>query len=304
MTKFGALAAAILVLPSIGFAGTSTKEVKAVVEKCKESCITGDIGINVVSQYISRGSIFENQGAIIQPYADFNFSLYKGEGALNAISLSLGVWNSFHSRHTDAGEASGNGTGNASASSTRGWYEFDFTAGLAFTFAKNFTLTPSYLTFLSPNDGFASFQGLNVKLAFDDTDFLGKFALHPYVQVLFELDNKTDGSSRDEGVYYEIGIAPSVPVGPVTLAFPLTLGLGSNDFYANDSGYGFFSVGTTVTYNLTCIPECYGKWSVNAGYTYYNLGKGLKDYNTQPANDVRDYNENEHVFSGGLIVAF
>ena len=59
---------------------------KAVVEKCKESCITGDLGVNVVSQYVSRGVIFENQGGIIQPYADLYFKLYEGEGFLNKVS--------------------------------------------------------------------------------------------------------------------------------------------------------------------------------------------------------------------------
>ena len=91
--KFCALAAGILSVPAISFAGTETagKEAKPVVEQVKESCITGDIGINVVSQYVSRGVIFENQGAILQPYADLYFKLYEGEGFLNAVSLNLGI---------------------------------------------------------------------------------------------------------------------------------------------------------------------------------------------------------------------
>lgn len=303
IAKFGALTAAVLVIPSVSFAGTEAKEMKQVVEKCKESCITGDLGINVVSQYVSRGVIYENQGAILQPYADLYFRLYEGEGFLNKVSLNLGIWNSFHSRHTDAGLASGSGS-----STTRGWYEFDFTAGVSFTFAKNFTFTPSYYTFLSPNDGFDTFQGLNAKLAYDDTDLLGAFALHPYVQVLWELENKA-GTGPDEGVYYEIGVTPSVPVGPVTLSFPLVLGLGSSDFYTDANGtnetYGFFSAGVTAAYQLKFVPECYGVWTATAGYTYYNLGNGTDTYNTAArGGNVRDKDQNEHVFSGGLSVAF
>jgi len=168
IAKFCALTAGLSMLPGVSYAG---KEVKEVIEKCKESCITGDIGINVVSQYVSRGVIFENQGGIIEPYADLYFKMYEGEGFLNKAVINLGIWNSFHSRHTDMGIASG-----ATTSSTRAWYEFDFTAGVSFTFAKNFTFTPSYYTFLSPNDGFSTFQGLNLKLAYDDTDLLGAFA--------------------------------------------------------------------------------------------------------------------------------
>jgi hypothetical protein len=308
IAKFGALSTAILALPAISLAGTASKDYKPVVEKCKESCITGDLGINIVSQYVSRGVIFENQAAILQPYADLYFRLYQGEGFINKVSLNLGIWNSFHSRHTDAGIASG-----STDSTTPAWYEFDFTAGVAVTFAKNFTFTPSYYTFLSPNDGFSTFQGLNLALAYDDTDMLGAFALHPHVTVMFELENKA-GTGKDEGVYYEVGIAPSVPVGPVTLTFPITAGFGSNDFYGslNDStgnidneGFGYFSAGVTASYAMKFVPECFGTWTATAGYTYYYLGDGTSDFNTaERGGAVRDEKTSEHVFSGGLSVAF
>jgi hypothetical protein len=341
IAKFCVLTAGIMTLPAISFAGTPAKEVKEVVEKCKESCITGDLGVNVVSQYVSRGVIFENQGGIVQPYADLYFKLYEGEGFFNKISLNLGIWNSFHSRKTDAGLYTGFPGGDSTQynSSTRGRYEFDFTAGVSFTFAKNFTFTPSYYTFLSPNDGFSTFQGLNVKLAYDTTDLIG-FNLGLYAQVLFELENKA-GTGSDEGIYYEVGIAPSFPLGPVTVSFPITAGFGSNDFYGSahtnrltnaellgedeafnlgldgddysgvdevtveDESFGFLSAGVNVSYNLQFIPECYGTWTVSAGYTYYYLGDGTSDFNTRERGGaVRDFSENEHVFSGGLMVAF
>jgi hypothetical protein len=271
IAKFCALTAGLSMLPGVSYAGKEVKDVKEVIEKCKESCITGDIGLNIVSQYVSRGVIFENQAAILEPYADLYFKMYEGEGFLNKASINLGIWNSFHSRHTDAGIASG-----ASSSSTRSWYEFDFTAGVSFTFAKNFTFTPSYYTFLSPNDGFSTFQGLNL--------------------------------------YYEVGIAPSVPVGPITLTFPITAGFGSDDFYGSlnthtgnidDESFGFFSAGVTAAYTLKFVPECYGTWTVNAGYTYYYLGQGTSDFNTEARGGaVRDGKDSEHVFSGGLSVAF
>ncbi len=150
IAKFCILAASILGICATGFAGTGKEVIdpkKNPVEAVKESCITGDIGVNVVSQYVSRGLVFENQGAIIQPYADLYFKIYEGEGALTKASINLGIWNSFHSRKTDSGEAVGRGTGRANSSTTRSWYEFDFTAGLALTFFKNLTVTPSYYTF-------------------------------------------------------------------------------------------------------------------------------------------------------------
>lgn len=312
MTKHSIAKFCVLTASILGFAGTQAfagtevtdSKGKNVVEKAKESCISGDIGVDVVSQYISRGLIFENQGAIIQPYADLYFKLYEGEGLLTKVQANLGIWNSFHSRHTDAGEASGHGTGRADAASTRSWYEFDFTPGVSFEFAKTLTITPSWYTFLSPNDGFSTFGGLNVNVALDDSKWLGDFALHPHFTVLFELENKA-GNGSDEGVYYEVGIAPGHDFGPVAIAVPITAGFGSNDFYANDAGFGFFSAGLTATAPLKFIPECLGKWNVRAGATYYYLGSNsLRDFNTQPANDVRDSKNSEWVFSGGLVVAF
>lgn len=309
IAKVGILTAAILTVPAISFAGTPSKEMKAVVEKCKESCITGDLGVNVVSQYATRAVFLENQGGIIQPYADLYFKLYEGEGFLNKVSLNLGIWNSFHSRKTDAGAASG-----AGSSSTRSWYEFDFTPGFSFTFAKNFTFSPSYYMFLSPNDGFNTFQGLNLALTYDTTDLIG-FNLAPKVQVLFELENKA-GTGADEGIYYEVGIAPSFPIGStgLTVTVPITAGFGSNDFYGSfdsstgrveDEAFGFVSAGVTVSYALAFIPECYGKWTASAGYTYYYLGDGTSDFNTaERGGAVRDYSEHEHVFSGGIMLAF
>ena len=178
---------------------------KEVVEKCKESCISGDIGVNVVSQYISRGYVYENQGAIFQPYTDLYFKLYEGEGTLNKVVLNLGTWSSFHSR-----KDTGFGQIPESGSTTRAWFETDVMAGVSFTLWKNITLTPSYYAFMSPNDAFATFQGLNVKLAYDDTELLGAFALHPYVQYLREFENKV-GTGAQEGDYWEFGVAPSVP---------------------------------------------------------------------------------------------
>ena len=318
IAKFFVLAASILTVPTIASAAhkaTVDKEVvepkgKNPIEMTKESCITGDLGVNVVSQYISRGVVLENQGSIIQPYADLYFKLYEGEGFLNKIQLNLGIWSSIHSEKTDEGAVNGSGI-----SSTGNWYEFDYTVGVSFTFAKNWTLTPSLYSFLSPNDGFSTFYGLNTKLAFDDTDLLGPFALHPYVQVMYELENKA-GTGADEGIYYEVGIAPSFPLGPVSVTFPITAGFGSGDFYGSldknqnrldDEWFGYVSGGVNVAYAMKFIPECYGTWTATAGYTFYELGEGTSDFNTpQRGGSVRDDSaaDHEHVFSGGLSVAF
>ena len=70
MTKHSIAKVCVLTASIFGFssaAHAADKEVvsakdKKVVEQTKESCITGDIGVNVVSQYISRGLDLRKSG--------------------------------------------------------------------------------------------------------------------------------------------------------------------------------------------------------------------------------------------------
>ena len=298
IAKLGVLSTAILAIPAISLAGTtySGKDYKGKnpIEKCKESCISGDIGIDIVSMYIARGIPLENQGAILQPYMDLHFRLYQGDGALTKVSADLGFWQSFHSRHTGAGGVFGGG-----GSTTNAWFESDFIAGLSFVFNKNLTVSPYYRAYMSPNDAFETAHDLGLRLAFDDTDLLGMYALHPYALVQGDIDN-TSGNGGEEGIYYEVGISPGIEVGPVYLSLPIKAGFGSHDYYAVN-GYGFLSAGVNAEYKLTCIPECLGAWSVHANATYYNLGEGTEGANVP---SIRDRDDSEFVFGGGLRVAF
>src|SRR6266853_1188428 len=100
IAKSFVFAAAILALPALSMAVTDTKEskeVQSVVEKAKESWITGDLGVSIVSEFIARGFTVEDKGVIAQPYLDLYFKLYEGEGFLNKISFNLGLWSSLHS---------------------------------------------------------------------------------------------------------------------------------------------------------------------------------------------------------------
>ena len=241
--------------------------------------------MDAYSQYVFHGITLENQGAILQPYANIYFNLYEGAGFLNNVSLNLGVWNSFHSNHTVA-------------SSTRNWFEFDFLAGLSFTFGKYFTLSPGYVAYTSPGDYFSTAHVAQLKLSVDDSDFLGAWALNPYVMVEAELDGKA-GNGTDEGFYYEVGIAPGCKAGPVAISLPIKAGFGSNDYYAENAGYGFFSAGVALGYDLAFVPECYGTWTVSASATYFNYG----DVNAR-ATSVKNDEVNAVVFGGGLKVAF
>lgn len=301
IAKFLVLTTGILSLPALSMAGTEmkeSKEVKTVVEAAKESWISGDIGVDVVSQYVSRGSVLENQGFIAQPSINFYVKLYEGEGFINNITLYLQLWSSLHSENTDQGLVSGTG-----GSSTPAFYEFDYYPGFNITFAKNFTLSLGYAEFNYPNDGFFTQRLLQGKIAYNDADLLGAFAINPYFAYEYYLE------TPDESSYFEVGISPGFTVGSLKVNFPVKAGFGANGFYTdavgNNQGFGYVSGGVAMSYPLAFIPEKFGTWNVSAGYTYYHLGEALEDFNTQTRGGaVRDADENEHVFSGGIRLAF
>jgi hypothetical protein len=268
--------------------GKDVKETKEVKEQIKESCITGDLGVTFVSEYISRGIVQVNQGVMAQPYLDLYFKLYEGTGFINKVVFNLGFWSDITSHVEPPGNPS----------SARNWEEFDWTPGIAVTFAKNFTFTASYFEFDYPSSLLQTDRSLNFNLAYDDTDLLGKFALHPHFTYLRELDAPGNAGLGvfPDGNYYEIGLAPGFSVGPVAFTFPLTVGLGSNGFYAGNA-FGYFSGGAQLSIPLGFIPDCYGKWSFSGGYTYYRLGTNCADLSATG-------HRNQNVFQGAIGLTF
>lgn len=295
LTLCAGIALAGSVLPVLAGPTTVTvKETQPLVEEVQKSAITGDIGVNFTNQYINRGVIRENQGVIAQPYFDLYLNLYEGDGALSRVSFVLGTWASLHSADTHTGWANGNPT-----STTDVWYEFDYSAGVAFTFARSLTITPSYVEFHSPNDAFDASRNFNIRVDFNDSEYLGAFAVHPHFTYLREIDGKV-GTGSKEGNYYEFGLTPGLPAfGPVSVTFPLTVGFGSHDFYAKNQGFGYFSGGINTAIALDFIPAAYGSWTVNLGANYYYLNGVLSQ-----ANSIQARDNNTFAFNGGLNLAF
>jgi hypothetical protein len=292
IAKLFVLTAGILAAPTLSLAGTEikeSKEVKQVVETAKESWITGDLGLAVVSEYISRGVVNENQGFIAQPYLDLYFKLYEGDGFLNKISLNLGIWSSIHSNHTFA----------TPGTSLPAWYEFDWTPGLSFVFAKNFTFSASWFDFDFVSSGGRA-GNLYLNLAYDDSGALGAFALHPHVAAMKTfIGNGVGVPGGDHAWYYEVGIAPSHAFGPVTITVPLTVGLG-NETYAGDD-YGFFSAGINASVPLAFVPSRWGVWTATAGFTYWNLGDNAA---AASAPALTNGDKDQFVFSGSIGLTF
>ena len=283
---------------------TQSKPMKHVKEVMQDSCITGDIGFDVVSEYIRHGIVLENQGFIIQPYADLHFRVAKNVGAIDSITVDLGIWSSHHN-HTNL---AGAGT------TTAKWFEFDFQSGLTLNVQK-FAISPYFKVYTSPSDSFNNTYAVGMNVAYDDRDMLGDFSLHPYVLAELQLEKSTGNNNNgSRGQYYEVGITPAHSWGDLTLSLPIKGGFGSGGFYLGNRGFGFFSVGVDAAYALNFVPECLGKWSVHTGVTYYRLGgnsdslatrsgaAGFSPAYINPGNGLAD--KNQIVVGGGLKVAF
>ncbi|MEX0775273.1 MAG: TorF family putative porin [Phycisphaeraceae bacterium] len=232
-------------------------------------------GVDAVTEYIFRGVVQENQGAMLQPYASVSFSLFQGQGAVQDISLVTGIWNSFHTDPTGFSGA---------------WYEADLSAGVAVKFLEKFTASIAYIWYTYPDANLTSYDEIDLKLAYDDTGMLPEIAgqqisLQPYVLLAFEL-NDPDGvpSAREEAQYLEIGVAPSFTFGgvaqdyPITLSLPVAIGLSWDGYYPDPAGgssdfFGFISGGAVVSVPLAFIPSDFGQWNAHAGVIFYYLGE-------------------------------
>jgi hypothetical protein len=149
------------------------------------------------------------------------------------------------------------------------------------------SLTTTYYFYTSPNDAFKTVQELNFKLAWDDSDTLGKFALSPYINFAIETDRTSFGPHKGEGV--QLGVGPTLfelPCGdyPVTFTLPLEMGLAIDDYYEQADGdettFGYFSWGVGASMPLAFMPKELGAWSiglVGKGYVFSNRLQAFND---------------------------
>jgi hypothetical protein len=242
--------------------------------------ISADAGVTFATDYISRGIQLENQGLIAQPYGDIYFTAYEGSGTMSKLTLFGGLWSSLHSEHT--GATPGN--------TVEAWYEFDWDVGFAVDVGK-FNLNVMYIEFISPNGAFGTAHNLQFKLSYNDSD--SKFPLSPYGIVFVELDGKA-GTGTDEGVYFEVGVAPGMPLtsdkdGP-KVTFPVFAGFGASDFYGNAKGddewFGYVAGGVVVSTPIKFLNDTgYGTWTLSAGGYAYYFGPGVHDANKAVGTD-------------------
>lgn len=230
---------------------------------------SGAAAVGIADKYIYHGYVLENQGAIIQPEFEVLARFYSGAGILTKASLRLYVFSSFQT-HESRDEQTD--------AMIHSWYEVQVEMGIVLELAKHFTFSASYVRFESPNHAFIAANAAEFILSLDDSEWLGAWALHPHVSWFRPFPGGWESS--DEGSYFELGIEPERSFGkserPVTISFPIAVGLGQKRYYLGEH-FGFFSAGVSMSVPLAFIPSSWGEWNLGLSGTYYRLGRNVAD---------------------------
>ena len=260
-----------------------------------------------------RGMIVHDDGLTFQQLTLGFFNLYKGDSFINDVTLVGGIWNDFSTEGVSENAPFG------SEPKTH-WIEVDPIAGVSIGFANKFTLSVTYTAFLMEILNIGTSQHLETKLAFDDTEYLGAFALHPYFLYWQELDEKATAArvpylvflgqpGPDSSHYFEFGVTPAYTFENIKLKLeaPLRVLLPDKDFYgeyyADSSTIGLYELGVKASIPLGFMPKGYGNWGFHAGYRYMrfeddNLA-GMQQFNA-PGEAKKDASQ----IYGGISIFF
>lgn len=261
--------------PSADEAGKPADAAPA-AEADDESRLHFSAGVDFANAYYYRGIRQEDRGVMVQPWATLGIDIYKTDAF--TVTPYVGTWNSFHDRATGAAQ---------NDQLDDKWYESDIYFG-ATVVAGKWTVGAQYGWFMAPNDSWTTIQELQFSAAFDDSEYLGKWALKPAVAVVFETgEGKADGQER--GTYLQLGITPGCNVGTreggdplLRIDVPVMVGLSLSDYYEGSDGedetFGYASIGVKVSYAIPCHKK-WGSWTVYGSATGVLLGDSTQDFN-------------------------
>lgn len=230
-------------------------------EEAGTGSLSGNMGLNLSSAYYNRGVLQNRHGLNFQPYANLNVKAFEGDGPISRVDFHLGTWLNL----TDANSRMRNG---------KVWSEIDLSPGVSVKLG-NITVTETFQIAIFPDNNYVNnFRGLETRLAYDDRDLLGAFALHPTFTHLASLGGGAGYGMGAGGQYWHFGVNPGVSVGPAKISVPVGVGFGSGEFYrTSNNGYGFSSIGLATEVKLPFETEA-GRWTMNASVTYYDFSRG------------------------------
>ncbi len=258
-----ALAAGALSTTSL-MAGTPDKTPAPVTPAPEEPFVTGNLTVLYETHFISYGQDVWGIGnswkdALIHPSLELDFNM--GGGLQAYVNTwwdvnSLGV--------TTIGSQI---------------QEVDINAGFYYTMDK-WKLQLGYGAW-----NYASQTESVIDFKLSHTDVLNPFvAVHARIADRFA----EVGIPLERGVVGQVGIAPALTLGPVSLSFPVTVSVDSHDFHGGDGGFAYVSAGISGSIPLT------KHISMILGATYYHT-----NHNVIP-NPEDDF----VVGSGGFSISF
>jgi len=298
LAALGTLLTAMLGLPQFAVADDTTAGASDTAKTEEEvplfslSRLSGTVQADFTNAYYFRGIRQEDEGFIFEPWAELYYNLYKSDdGPIRNLTIGGGVWNSFHSEETGHQQ------------SPKSLYETDWYPIVSVGLPGNLTLTTIYYWYTSPNDAYRTVQELNLKLGWDDSAALGKFALAPWINLAVETHKTSFGPNK--GVGLQMGVAPTlytIPLEnyPITLKLPLELGLALHDYYEHANGhenaFGYFAAAGTASVPLAFVPKGLGNWSLTGTLKGYFFSNTLKNANGRQSE--------AGVYTGSLTLAF
>ena len=240
--------------------------------------LTGSMDVS--NAYLFRGIPQDDTGLILWPAADLGVALKSGGGAVRSVTVNVGMWNSLHTGITGADGPNG-----------KLWYESDFWTSVGVGLPGHVNVSATYTAYTSPNGAFPSVKEVSLRAS------SGVRGTNAYALVAFELEGQADGGAV-EGRYLELGAAPSLGLGGLTVAVPVKVGLSLDGYYEGlrgDERFGFFSVGGSVTVPLSNERSRFGRWNVHGGADYVRLGD---------SNALRLGDNTKVIISGGLGLSY
>ncbi|MHB0775175.1 hypothetical protein [Halomonas sp. WWR20] len=172
-----------------------------------------------------------------------------GQGPITDLSLSLGTANNFASdNERPALDEDGH------------WYESNWYAGLAGRLGADWLGSLTYTAYTVPTDDSSDASHEAAIAAQYAGDNLAG-SLNPQFKLAAPFANHDA-----HGVFASAGLSPQTELGgtrPVTLTFPLEIGMGFDGYYGDGSGTaGYAHVGVSASTPLNFVPSRYGHWSV------------------------------------------
>jgi hypothetical protein len=236
---------------------------------------SGALQVDLSNAYFFRGILQDRGTFVVQPWGEGYFTVYSAEeGFVRDFSVGGGIWSSFHTSDTLATE------------DPRSLYEIDYYPIVSFEFLYGVGLTFIYYWYDSPNGAFEHVEEFNIKLNWDDSEYLKCFALQPWINIAIETHKTSFGDKQGKGM--QMGIEPTlfeVPVEdyPITITAPAELGIALDDYYEEDNGsettFGYASYGLKASVPLAFMPEKAGSWTFSVSGKGYTFSDTLKDAN-------------------------